>query len=125
MPREVSKLSWESIRRSRRWSVAEGRWVLAKLRHSGLSAKRFAELHQVSLTRVYQWCSRLQGSGKKPGAAASAAPRLVEVELPVARGRTSSADRVEIELLSGRRLSVPQELGLERLSALVVLLERR
>jgi hypothetical protein len=49
----------------------------------------------------------------------------VEVELPVARGRTSSADRVEIELLSGRRLSVPQELGLERLSALVALLERR
>jgi hypothetical protein len=36
----------------------------------------------------------------------------VEVELPVARGRTFDADRIEIESLSGPRLSVPE--GLDR-----------
>lgn len=57
--------------------------------------------------------------------AAGATPRLVEVELPAARGRTLGADRIEIELLSGRRLSVPEGLSLEQVSALVTILERQ
>lgn len=122
MPRD-NNAWWESIRRLRRWSETEGSWVVAELQRSGLSAKQFAELHQVSVTRVYQWCSRLQGQEKKRAPAARATPRLVEVELPAARGSTFGADRIEIELLSGRRLSVPEGLSLERVSALVTLLE--
>jgi transposase len=97
---------------------------VAELRRSGLSAKQFAGLHGVSVTRVYQWCSRLESEGKKRASAARATPRLVEVELPAARGRTFGADRIEIELRSGRRLSVPEGLSLERVSALLTLLER-
>lgn len=52
-------------------------------------------------------------------------PRLVEVKLPAARGGAVEADRIEIELHSGRRLSVPEGMSLERLSALVKLLEGR
>ena len=125
MPREVNEPSWESIRRSRRWSVTEGSWVLAELERSGLSAKEFAERHRVPVARVYQWCSRLRGKGKRRAPAAGATPRLVEVELPAARGRTLGADRIEIELLSGRRLSVPEGLSLERVAALVTILERQ
>lgn len=128
MSKEVNGPSWESIRKLRRWSVTEGRWVLAELGRSGLSAKEFAELHRVPVARVYQWCSRLRekgGKGKGRSLAASATPRLVEVELPAARGRTLEADRIDIELFNGRRLSVPEGLSLERVAALVMLLERQ
>ena len=125
MRREVNEPSWESIRRSRRWSVTEGSWVLAELERSGLSAKKFAERQRVSVTRVYQWCSRLRGKEKSRVLAAGVTPRLVEVELPAARGGTFGAERIEIELLSGRRLSVPEGLSLERVSALVTILERQ
>ncbi|HEU4579449.1 MAG TPA: hypothetical protein VFS67_14405 [Polyangiaceae bacterium] len=40
-------------------------------------------------------------------------------------GRALVADRIDIELLSGRRLSVPERLSLERVAALVTLLERQ
>lgn len=128
MSKEVNGPSWESIRKLRRWSVTEGRWVLAELGRSGLSAKEFAELHRVPVARVYQWCSRLRwkgGKGRRRSPAASATPRLVEVELPAARGRTLEADRIDIELFNGRRLSVPEGLSLERVAALVMLLERQ
>jgi transposase len=125
MPREVNEPSWVSIRRSRRWSATEGRWVLAELERSGLSAKEFAERHRVPVTRVYQWCCRLRGKGKRRASAARATPRLVEVELPAARGSAPGTDRIEIELLNGRRLSVPEGLSLDRVSALVTILERR
>ena len=93
-----------------------------------MSAKEFAELHRVAVARVYQWCSRLRwkgGKGRRRSPAASATPRLVEVELPAARGRTLEADRIDIELFNGRRLSVPEGLSLERVAALVMLLERQ
>ena len=125
---KVNGPSWESIRKLRRWSVTEGRWVLAELGRSGLSAREFAELHRVPVARVYQWCSRLRwkgGKGRRRSPAASATPRLVEVELPAARGRTLEADRIDIELFNGRRLSVPEGLSLERVAALVMLLERQ
>lgn len=128
MSKEVNGPSWESVRKLRRWSVTEGRWVLAELGRSGLSAKEFAELHRVPVARVYQWCSRLRwkgGKGRRRSPAASATPRLVEVELPAARGRTLEADRIDIELFNGRRLSVPEGLSLERVAALVMLLERQ
>ena len=128
MSKEVNEPSWESIRKLRRWSVTEGRWVLAELGRSGLSAREFAELHRVPVARVYQWCSRLRGEGgkgRRRSPAASATPGLVEVELPAARGRTLEADRIDIELFNGRRLSVPEGLSLERVAALVMLLERQ
>jgi hypothetical protein len=99
--------------------------VLAELQRSGSSAKQFAESHQVSVTRVYYWCARLAGEGSARGFEMESVPRLVEVKLPAARGRAVEADRIEIELHSGRRLSVPEGMSLERLSALVTLLEDR
>lgn len=125
MRQKGSKLSWESIRRSRRWSVAKGAWVIGELERSGLSAVEFAKRHQLPVTRVYHWCSRLQGEGRKHGAHEVATPRLLEVKLPAGRGKTLDAARIEIELQSGRRLSVTEGMSLERLSALVTLLERR
>ena len=124
MRQKQFEFSWESIRKSRRWSVAAGSWVVAELQRSGVSAMEFAKTHQVPVTRVYYWCSRLQGE-RTQGAEEGATPRLLEVKLPAGRGRTFEADRVEIELHGGRRLNVSEGMSLERLSALVALLERR
>jgi hypothetical protein len=124
MPREIDQPSWESIRKSRRWSATDGRWVLAELERSGLSAKQFSELHRVPVARVYQWCSRLRGEGRSRAAGAGETPRLLQVELPALRSATV-ADRIDIELLSGRRLRVPAGLDLEQVSALVAILERQ
>jgi hypothetical protein len=124
MAKKLGRRTWEEVRRSRRWSEAEGRWVVAELQRSGLSAKQFAERHRVMATRVYHWCSRLRGEERHPSSPAT--PRLVEVELPETGRKTVGTDggRIEIELLSGRRLGVSEAIGLERLSALVAMLER-
>lgn len=85
---------------------------------------KFAERHQLQLTRVYQWRHRLRGEKRQQGAPAVSTPRLLEVKLPAERGRVQSTDRIEIELHNGRRLSAPEGINLERLAALVALLER-
>ena len=123
MRQKQSKPSWESIHSSRRWSVAEGSWVVTELERSGLRVVQFAERHELPVTRVYQWRSRLRGE-QQQGAQAIARPRLLEVKLPDGRGKAQSTDRIEIELQNGRRLSAPEGVNLERLAALVTLLER-
>ena len=124
MRQKQSKPSWESVHSSRRWSVAEGSWVIAKLERSGLRAVEFARRHQLPVIRVYQWRHRLRGEQRQRDARAVATPRLLEVKLPTERGRAQSTDRIEIELHNGRRLSAPAGIDLERLAALVALLER-
>ncbi len=83
MPKKKQeRLCWEAIRRSRRWSAAEGRWVVDELRRSGLSAKQFAEEHEVSVGRVYQWCTRLRREERRPESRSNVGPALLEVKLP-------------------------------------------
>ena len=100
--------------------------MVGELRRSGSSAKQFAEMHGVSVARVYQWCTRLRREERRLDSKSNAAPGLVEVKLPAggARALASDSERIELELSSGRRLSVPVGMSLDRLSALVRMLER-
>lgn len=92
---------------------------MAELGRSGLDVKDFAVRHGIAAHRIYYWRERL-------AAAKESAPRLVEVQLlDTARRPKTSEPRVEIELLSGRRLSVSEEVDPRRLEALVMALEGR
>lgn len=92
---------------------------MGELGLSGLGVEDFAVRHGVGAHRIYYWRKRL-------GAAEGSAPRLIEVQLSdTARHPTMPEPRVEVELLSGRRLSVSEAIDPRRLEALVMALEGR
>jgi hypothetical protein len=98
----------------------QARWVLGELRRSGLSVQDFAAKHEVGSHRIYYWRERLKTS-------ALPTAQLVEVRMPEASAQRApaSSGRIEVELLGGRRLSVSEGIELQRLEALVRVLEGR
>jgi hypothetical protein len=126
MGQKAEDIKWASIRSARQWSATQAQWVITELKRSGLTAKDFATRYRVGLPRIYYWHARFAAQEtSKP-----APTGLVEIRMPQsgARGNTSSAPtppRIEIELMSGRRLSVSELVDLDRLGELVALLERR
>jgi hypothetical protein len=119
--------TWASIRSTTHWSPEQAQWVIAELRRSGLSANGFAAKYKIGLKRIYYWRARFEARASRTEGRAE----LVEVQVagPAARGSTSSiasasSARIEIELLSGRRLSVSESVDLEQLGKLVAFLER-
>jgi hypothetical protein len=126
MGQKADDIRWGDIRSAGQWSLAQAKWVIAKLKRSGLSTKSFAVRYRVGLPRIYYWHARFGAQEK----AKPAPTRLVEVRMPQSGVRgdqrpTLARARIEIELLSGRRLRVSETVDMERLGALVALLERR
>jgi hypothetical protein len=101
----------------------QARWVIAELKLSELSIRSFSAKYKVGLKRIYYWQARFNAHGsQKQGPA-----RLVEVRVPQPGARSftpPTVTRIEIELLSGRRLSVSESVDLSRLRELVALLEQ-
>ena len=126
MRQKAEDVKWASIRSTARWSPPQALWVITELKRSGLTAKGFAARYRVGLPRIYYWHARFAAQEtSKP-----APTGLVEIWMPQsgARGNTPSTPtpaRIEIELISGRRLSVSELVDLDRLGELVALLERR
>jgi hypothetical protein len=99
---KATSLQWSKLRDTGRWSRAQATWVVGEFGRSGLGVKEFAARHAIGAHRIYYWRERLE-------AVEGSAPRLVEVQLSdTARQPTSSEPRMEVELLSGRRLSVSE-----------------
>ena len=127
MGQKADDITWADIRSAGQWSPTQAKWVIAELKRSGLSTKSFAARYRVGLARIYYWHARF-GSQEKTKQIPTG---LVEVRMPPqsgARGDQPSMltrPRIEIELLSGRRLRVAESVDLDRLGALVALLERR
>ncbi len=126
MGQATEDVTWASIRSGAHWSPTRAQWVIAELKRSGLSAKRFAAKYKVGLKRIYYWRARLEAQGSPT----QGPHRLIEVRLPEPKAQrmspsTAAPPRIEIELLSGRRLSVVESVDLERLGKLVALLEGR
>jgi transposase len=126
MGQKAEDVTWASIRSAGQWSPTQARWVITELKRSGLSTKRFAARYGVGLPRIYYWHARF-GAQETPKPAPTG---LVEIRMPQAGARgdrpsTLTPARIEIELLSGRRLSVSESVDLDRLGELVALLERR
>jgi hypothetical protein len=116
---KVTNPQWSKLRNTGRWSQAQARWVLGELGRSGLGVKEFAVRHAIGAHRIYYWRERLE-------AAEGSAPRLVEVQVSdTARQPMAPAPRIEVELLSGRRLSISETVDPRRLEALVMALEGR
>ena len=125
MGQKADDITWADIRSAGQWSPTQAKWVIAELRRSGLSTKSFAARYRVGLPRIYYWHARFGAQEK----AKPAPTGLVEVRMPQAGARhgqpsTLARARIEIELLSGRRLRVSESVDLARLGALVALLER-
>jgi len=125
MGQKADDITWADIRSAGQWSPTQAQWVIAELKRSGLSPKSFAARYRVGLPRIYYWHARFGAQEK----AKSAPPRLVEVQMPQSgvggdQRPTHARTRIEIELLSGRRLRVSETVDLDRLGALVALLER-
>lgn len=126
MGQRSDDITWAGIRRAGQWSPAQAKWVIAELKRSGLSTKSFAALYRIGLPRIYYWHARFEAQKT----AKPAPTGLVEVRMPQPgagfnQPSTLARARIEIELLSGRRLRVSESVDLERLGALVALLERR
>jgi hypothetical protein len=126
MGQTTEDVTWASIRSGAHWSPTRAQWVIAELKRSGLSPKSFAARYKVGLKRIYYWRARLETQDSPT----QGRGRLVEIRLsePKARGfspSTAAPPRIEIELLSGRRISVVESVDLERLGKLVALLEGR
>lgn len=127
MRQKTEDITWADIRGAGQWSSTQAQWVIAELKRSGLSTKSFAARYRVGLPRIYYWHARFGAQEKTKQAPTG----LVEVRMPPqsgvrdARPSTLARPCIEIELLSGRRLRVLESVDLERLGALVALLERR
>lgn len=116
---KATSLQWSKLRNTGRWSRAQATWVVGELGRSGLGVKELAARHAIGAHRIYYWRERLE-------AAEGSAARLIEVQVSdTARQSTALAPRIEIELLSGRRLSISESVDPRRLEALVMALEVR
>jgi hypothetical protein len=125
MGQKADDIAWTDIRSAGQWSPTQAQWVIAELKCSGLSTKSFAARYRVGLPRIYYWHARFGAQEK----AKPAPTGLVEVRMPQSGTRGTQAStlarpRIEIELLIGRRLRVSESVDLDRLGALVALLER-
>jgi hypothetical protein len=126
MGQTTEDVRWATLRGPQHWSARQAQWVMAELTRSGLSTRCFAAQHKVGLKRIYYWRARLQSQGSSKQVTTG----LVEVRVPLASAQSASPSvlaptRIEIELLSGRRLGVSESIDLARLGALVALLEQR
>ena len=125
MGQKTEGVTWASIRGTRQWSPRQAQWVIAELERSELSTKRFAARYKLGLPRIYYWHARFKAQGWPKQVPSG----LVEVRVPQPTTGSLTASRatptrVEIELLSGRRLNVAESVDLDRLCELVTLLER-
>jgi transposase-like protein len=114
-------LSWAAVRGARRWSREQGEWVISEWQRSGQSVQDFAAQHGIDPQRVYFWSKRSkpQHKGKR---GSQGRPEIVELKL--APSPLSMERRVEIQLVSGRRLSVAEHIDLDVLERFVAVLER-
>ena len=114
-------LGWAAVRGAKRWSREQGEWVVSERRGSGQSVQSFATEHGLDPQRVYFWSKRSKPRLKgKPGQRSR--PEIVELKLgPSVLGMER---RMEIQLVSGRRLSVAEHIDLDVLERVVAALER-
>jgi len=89
------------IIRKRRWSEAEARLVVSASQASGKSVLSFAREYGLQPSRIWRWLARLQEESK--GGMRFHPVRLVEPERLDPRVGT-----IEVVLLNGRRVRVPQ-----------------
>lgn len=89
--------------------------MLGELRRSGLSVGAFARRHEVDQQRLYYWLKR---ETPEPTSAS-----FVEVKMPTRSAEAVNGERIELELLSGRKLMVAESVDVQALRRIVDALE--
>jgi hypothetical protein len=93
--------------------------VVSEWRRSGESVQQFAAQHALDPQRVYLWRRRSSAQRK-----AGKTPRPEVIEVDLGRMELPGERRMDIELVSGRRLSASERIDLEVLERVVAVLER-
>ncbi len=114
-------VGWAAVRGARRWTREQGEWVVSEWQRSGQSLQSFAAEHLIDPQRVYFW-SRRSKPWRKGKRGHQARPEIVELKL--GPSALSMDRRIDIQLVSGRRLSVAEHIDLYVLERLVAVLER-
>ena len=102
--------------RKRRWSEAEARLVVSASQASGKSVSSFAREYGLQPSRIWRWLARLKGESK--GGMHFHPVRLVEPEHV-----DPGPGTIEVVLLNGRRVRVPQGFVAEDLVRVLEVLE--
>jgi transposase-like protein len=102
---------------TKRWTSEYAQRVLERADASGLTDHGYAVRHGVDPQRLYWWRERLREKRRVHGAA------FVEVTAPAQAPR--ARPDVEVVLCNGRRVLVPHAVELQRLSALLDVIEGR
>ena len=97
----------------RRWTVADARAVLTAMASSGLSLDAFAKREGLQAQRLRRWRQQVDVAPVEQAAAAA----FVEIT------RGAPAQRVEIQLRSGRMLVVSESIDATALRRIVDVLE--
>lgn len=114
-------VGWAAVRDARRWTREQGEWVVSEWQRSGQSLQTFATEHGIDPQRVYFWSRRAKPLIKRKRAN-KARPEIVELKL--GQSALLGERRMEVQLLSGRRLSVAEHIDLDVLERVVAALER-
>jgi transposase-like protein len=114
--------AWDEVRHARRWTEEQAEWVLGEWRQSGHSVQRFASDHDLDPQRLYSWRKRLSATASGRGAC-RAKPDIVELKVDRA-ALSVEPRRVDIVLVSGRRVSVLESIDASILERIVTVLER-
>jgi transposase len=125
---QVSRLEIVEMGRRRRWSDAEKLRIVEESLAGRRMVSATARLHGISRSLLTTW-RRLHREGRLGGdVAPSFAPLIVAPEpapaAPAVPGAGPRADRIEIVLVSGRRLLVDPAIDPAALTRLVQVLER-
>lgn len=114
-------LGWAAVRGAKRWSREQGEWVVSEWQRSGQSVQSFATQHGLDPQRVYFWSKRSKQQ-RKGERGHQGRPEIVELKLGASV--LGMERRMEIQLVSGRRLSVAEHIDLDVLERVVAALER-
>lgn len=99
------------------WREAEGRAVVGAWERSGKSVSTFAKEHGVEPHRVSRWAYRLR--------ATSGSVRFHPVRLVAGHRGGERPDAIEVVLVDGRRVRVPEGFAAEDLERVLAVLKGR
>jgi transposase len=112
------------VERRRRWSEADKQQIVAETLAPGASVSEVARRHGMHPSQLFTW-RRAAREGALNGCGAQFAPVLVRSERQHRPVESVAGDRLEIVLLSGRRIVVAGGVDASVLARVVAVLERR
>lgn len=101
------------------WREGDARVVVGAWRRSGQTLSQFAEEHGVPPQRIARWATRIETRSR------STAVDFHPVRLIENSGGVDKREPIEVLLVDGRRVCVPQGFAVEELARVLAVLEGR